>query len=43
MVLVGYTKKMCDMCKTAILTMAVATVMWGSSANGDECLWVTTL
>ena len=27
--------------ETAILTMAVVTVMWGSSANGDACLWVT--
>jgi hypothetical protein len=27
--------------ETVILTMAVVTVMWGSSVNGDACLWVT--
>ena len=34
-------KKKHDERETAILTMAVVTAMWGSSVNGDACLWVT--
>ena len=34
------TKK-CNKHETVILTMVVVTAMWGSSANGDACLWVT--
>ena len=36
----GSVKKR-DECETVILTMVVVTAMWGSSANGDACLWVT--
>ena len=38
---VRITKKKRDERETAILTMAVVTAMWGSSANGDARLWVT--
>ena len=36
-------KKKRDERETAILTMAVATAMWGGSANRDARLWVTIL
>ena len=39
-VLLVHVQKKCNEHKTAILTMAVVTVMWGSSMNGDACLWV---
>ena len=42
-VLQYFVKKKRDEHETAILTMAVVTAMWGSSANGDACLWVTIL
>ena len=40
-ILLVIAEKKCNEHETVILTMAVVTAMWGSSVNGDACLWVT--